>query len=31
MKTVIECFAEQIFISGFVHCDPHPGKLLVAN
>jgi len=27
LKTVIECFAEQIFVSGFVHCDPHPGNI----
>lgn len=29
LKTVIDCFAEQIFISGFVHCDPHPGNIFV--
>lgn len=26
---VIECFAQQIFRHGFVHCDPHPSNLFV--
>jgi aarF domain-containing kinase len=26
---VSSLFAEMIFCSGFVHCDPHPGNLLV--
>ncbi|CAG8765902.1 4172_t:CDS:2, partial [Dentiscutata heterogama] len=29
MKTVIDIFAFQIFVSGFVHADPHPGNVLV--
>ncbi|CAD8165848.1 unnamed protein product [Paramecium pentaurelia] len=29
MDTVISAFAEQIFISGFVHCDPHPGNIFI--
>ncbi|CAO3627242.1 unnamed protein product [Mucor fragilis] len=29
MKTAIEAFASQIFRSGFVHGDPHPGNVLV--
>lgn len=29
MNTVISLFGYQIFVSGFVHCDPHPGNLLV--
>lgn len=29
MQTAVEIFAHQIFRSGFVHCDPHPGNLLV--
>ncbi|KAG0163680.1 hypothetical protein DFQ28_004595 [Apophysomyces sp. BC1034] len=29
MKTTIEAFSSQIFKSGFVHGDPHPGNVLV--
>ncbi|RCI03218.1 hypothetical protein CU098_006858 [Rhizopus stolonifer] len=29
MKTTVEAFASQIFRSGFVHADPHPGNVLV--
>ncbi|RKP24772.1 ABC1 family-domain-containing protein [Syncephalis pseudoplumigaleata] len=29
MKTMVDLFAYQIFVTGFVHCDPHPGNLLV--
>ncbi|KAF9363723.1 hypothetical protein BGX34_003451 [Mortierella sp. NVP85] len=29
MDTVVDVFAHQIFVSGFVHCDPHPGNVLV--
>ncbi|XP_065571015.1 uncharacterized aarF domain-containing protein kinase 5-like isoform X2 [Artemia franciscana] len=28
-KKLVECFAEQIFHTGFVHADPHPGNILV--
>eukprot|EP00002_Diphylleia_rotans_P039399 TRINITY_DN9121_c0_g1_i1.p1 TRINITY_DN9121_c0_g1~~TRINITY_DN9121_c0_g1_i1.p1 ORF type:complete len:355 (-),score=70.59 TRINITY_DN9121_c0_g1_i1:55-1119(-) len=27
--SMVEIFSHQIFISGFVHCDPHPGNILV--
>jgi aarF domain-containing kinase len=26
---IIKGFAEQIFVSGFIHCDPHPGNIFV--
>jgi len=26
---LIDLFSDQIFLHGFVHCDPHPGNLLV--
>ncbi|KAJ3120825.1 hypothetical protein HK098_004223 [Nowakowskiella sp. JEL0407] len=29
METVVDVFADQIFRSGFVHCDPHAGNLLI--
>ncbi len=29
MTTTCEVFAEQVFHAGFVHCDPHPGNLLI--
>lgn len=29
MTTAIELFAHQIFCGGHVHCDPHPGNLLI--
>ncbi|KAF9927897.1 hypothetical protein FBU30_002784 [Linnemannia zychae] len=29
MESVVDVFAHQIFVSGFVHCDPHPGNILV--
>ncbi|KAF9167377.1 hypothetical protein DFQ26_004856 [Actinomortierella ambigua] len=29
MDSVVDVFAHQIFVSGFVHCDPHPGNILV--
>ncbi|KAI9208141.1 ABC1 family-domain-containing protein [Polychytrium aggregatum] len=29
MTTTVEVFADQIFREGFVHCDPHPGNLIV--
>lgn len=29
MNQLIRAFAEQIFVSGFVHCDPHPGNVFV--
>ncbi|CAO2816424.1 unnamed protein product [Amaranthus hypochondriacus] len=28
-KTLVEVFADMIFIHGFVHGDPHPGNILV--
>ena len=29
MQTVIELFSTQMFSWGFVHCDPHPGNILI--
>eukprot|EP01083_Nonionella_stella_P004402 12718_1 len=29
MHTVVSLFGYQIFVTGVVHCDPHPGNLLV--
>ncbi|KAH9889564.1 atypical/ABC1/ABC1-B protein kinase [Cubamyces lactineus] len=29
MKTMIELFSAQIFDWGWVHCDPHPGNIIV--
>ncbi|RIA79080.1 ABC1 family-domain-containing protein [Glomus cerebriforme] len=29
MKTTIDIFASQIFVTGFVHADPHPGNVFV--
>jgi aarF domain-containing kinase len=29
MHDLVRAFAEQIFISGFIHCDPHPGNIFV--
>ncbi|KAK7115005.1 uncharacterized aarF domain-containing protein kinase 5-like isoform X2 [Littorina saxatilis] len=26
---LIQCFSDQIFLSGFVHADPHPGNVFV--
>lgn len=28
-QTVVDAFAQMIFVNGFVHCDPHPGNLMV--
>src|SRR3990167_5337149 len=28
-KSMLEAFSEQIFVSGFVHADPHPGNVFV--
>ncbi|RKP18633.1 ABC1-domain-containing protein [Rozella allomycis CSF55] len=29
MKTCVDVFANQIFKTGFIHADPHPGNILV--
>lgn len=29
-KSLIELFAEMIFVHGYVHGDPHPGNILVS-
>ncbi|KAJ3208217.1 hypothetical protein HDU67_006937 [Dinochytrium kinnereticum] len=29
MTVMVEVFCDQIFRSGFVHCDPHPGNLII--
>lgn len=29
MQTMVELFSAQIFLWGFVHCDPHPGNIFV--
>eukprot|EP00177_Eucheuma_denticulatum_P006900 GFKZ01012554.1.p1 GENE.GFKZ01012554.1~~GFKZ01012554.1.p1 ORF type:complete len:602 (+),score=76.33 GFKZ01012554.1:74-1807(+) len=28
-ETVVNAFAQMIFVNGFVHCDPHAGNLMV--
>lgn len=28
-RIMVESFSHQIFVSGFVHADPHPGNILV--
>ena len=28
-KKLVRCFSDQIFLSGFVHADPHPGNVFV--
>lgn len=29
MKTMVDLFCAQIFLAGWVHCDPHPGNILI--
>jgi len=29
MTKVVETFSEQIFLTGFIHADPHPGNVLI--
>jgi aarF domain-containing kinase len=29
MQCLVETFAFQIFKTGFVHCDPHPGNIII--
>ena len=29
MDKLIRAFSDQIFVTGFVHCDPHPGNVFV--
>lgn len=29
MTHLIRAFADQIFVTGFIHCDPHPGNIFL--
>lgn len=29
MTTMVKVFADQLFRCGFVHCDPHPGNMII--
>lgn len=29
MKTMVELFSAQMFSWGWVHCDPHPGNIII--
>lgn len=29
MNDLIRAFSEQIFVTGFIHCDPHPGNVFI--
>jgi len=29
MTTILNVFGKQIFITGFVHSDPHPANILI--
>ncbi|TPX62784.1 hypothetical protein SpCBS45565_g06924 [Spizellomyces sp. 'palustris'] len=29
MSAIVDVFADQIFRTGFVHCDPHPGNIII--
>src|SRR5690606_9187553 len=29
MRTMVDLFCAQIFVGGWVHCDPHPGNILI--
>lgn len=29
MKIMVDLFCAQIFLAGWVHCDPHPGNILI--
>ncbi|RKO93464.1 ABC1 family-domain-containing protein, partial [Blyttiomyces helicus] len=31
MTSLVSAFATQTFCSGFIHCDPHPGNILVRD
>ncbi|XP_076449179.1 putative aarF domain-containing protein kinase 5 [Babylonia areolata] len=28
-RKLVQCFSDQIFLSGFVHADPHPGNVFI--
>ncbi|KAK4278071.1 hypothetical protein QN277_015967 [Acacia crassicarpa] len=30
-RALVEIFAEMIFVHGYIHCDPHPGNILVSR
>jgi aarF domain-containing kinase len=29
MSSMVQLFSDQIFRTGFIHCDPHPGNILI--
>jgi len=29
MRKLGQLYSEMIFVQGYIHCDPHPGNLLV--
>ena len=29
MTSIVQVFSDQIFRTGFVHCDPHPGNIII--
>jgi aarF domain-containing kinase len=31
MNTIVSLFADQIFRTGFIHCDPHPGNIIIRD
>jgi len=31
MRKLGQVYSEMIFVQGYIHCDPHPGNLLVRS